>query len=152
MYHYQDECEGRPIIEFVGLRSKSYSLLVAAEVFQDTLGDEEPAAKQRKVERKIAAAGVKRRVAEQQLNHENYRKALFQGKTVSVQQNTIRAYDHKLYTITQKKIGLSPVDDKRFILNDTITTRAHGHYLNDLDSTEHNLDMLYTFMHENDIS
>ena len=28
------------------------------------------------------------------------------------------------------KKGLCPFDDKRFVLNDGINTRAHGHFLN----------------------
>ena len=40
----------------------------------------------------------------------------------------IRSYQHEIYSIKQKKIGLSPYDDKRYILNNRCDTLAHGHY------------------------
>ena len=40
----------------------------------------------------------------------------------------IRTFKHKIYTTTQKKVGLSPWDDKRYVLSDGTRTLAHGHY------------------------
>ena len=45
-----------------------------------------------------------------------------------VQMNKIRSDNHKLFTYNVNKIGLSVFDDKRFILDDGITTLAHGHH------------------------
>ena len=42
--------------------------------------------------------------------------------------NQIRSEGHKLYSIKLRKIGLSPYDDRRFILADGINTLACGHY------------------------
>jgi hypothetical protein len=36
--------------------------------------------------------------------------------------NQIRSYDHQLYNITINKLGLSPFDDKRYILDDGINS------------------------------
>jgi hypothetical protein len=33
-----------------------------------------------------------------------------------------------MFTIEVNKIGLSPADDKRWVLDDGINTLAHGHY------------------------
>ena len=38
--------------------------------------------------------------------------------------NQIRSYDHQLYNITINKLGLSPFDDKRYILDDGINSLA----------------------------
>ena len=41
----------------------------------------------------------------------------------------IRSMKHKVYTIEQNKKSLVPYDDKRFLLNDGITTLPYGHYM-----------------------
>ena len=40
----------------------------------------------------------------------------------------LRSEKHKIYTANLNKVGLSPYDDKRYILEDGITTLAYGHY------------------------
>jgi hypothetical protein len=42
--------------------------------------------------------------------------------------NMIKSEKLNVYTINQTKVALSNFDDKRFILDDGITTLAHGHY------------------------
>ena len=42
--------------------------------------------------------------------------------------NQIRSERHEIYSIKLNKIGLSPYDDKRYILNDGMNTLAYGHY------------------------
>ena len=47
-----------------------------------------------------------------------------------MKQNTIKSVHHQLGTYHQQRTALTPYDNKRFILEDNITTRAIGHYLN----------------------
>ena len=47
-----------------------------------------------------------------------------------VDQKTFRSHKHVIYTINQRKVGLTRYDDKRFILSDGISTRAHGNFEN----------------------
>ena len=53
--------------------------------------------------------------------------------TADIQQsttfNTIRSYKHDVYSISQTKIGLCSFDDKRYILDDNISTYAYGHHI-----------------------
>ena len=46
-----------------------------------------------------------------------------------VHQITFRSKNHTVYTVDQCKVGLKRYDDKRWILQDGVTTRPHGHYL-----------------------
>ena len=38
------------------------------------------------------------------------------------------AKNHELFVSEANKIGLNPFDDKRYILEDGISTLAYGHY------------------------
>lgn len=110
---FKDETGGIPITEFIGLRSKVYSLVTVDGC------------------QKNAAAGVKKCVAKKMLNHELYRKVLLgehDEEDFMVHQKSFRSYNHTIYTIDTFKIGLSRYDDKRFILKDGITTLPHGHF------------------------
>ena len=111
------------IKSFVGLRAKSYSLTLSGE--QD--GREE---------RKLAAVGVKSCIAKKYLSHQDFLDCVkqVQGKeSRSVIQTSIRAYKHKLFVNQQSKVGLSAIDDKRFVCEDGFSTRAHGHWKNDFE-------------------
>ena len=44
-----------------------------------------------------------------------------------VQFSSIRSENQQLFSQAINKIGLSPYDDKRYVLGDKITTLAHGH-------------------------
>jgi hypothetical protein len=57
-------------------------------------------------------------------------KAALNGERLKVDIVSLRSYDHNIFTQTQTKVALSPFDDKRFMLDDCIQTRPHGHYLN----------------------
>ena len=41
----------------------------------------------------------------------------------------IQSMKHKVYTIEQNEKSLVPYDDKRFLLNDGITTLPYGDYM-----------------------
>ena len=44
----------------------------------------------------------------------------------------IPSFDHKLYSVVSTKVALSPFDDKRYVLDDKVSTRAHGHFRNSI--------------------
>lgn len=105
----KDECAGSVVDEFVGLRSKMYSLSYGTKA-------------------KKTAKGVKRRVVDVKLKHDHYRECLFEHKREDCTMNQIRSFNHQLYSITVNKIGLSPFDDKRYVLENGCDTLALGHY------------------------
>jgi hypothetical protein len=78
---------------------------------------------------KKTAKGIKRSVMNE-IDFEQYFHALIDKTKTTHNFFSIRSFKHQLYTINQKKIGLSCFDDKRYILNNNIQTRAHGNYIN----------------------
>jgi hypothetical protein len=108
------ECGGFPMKEFVGLRPKLYSLLMPD-------GSNEKKAK-----------GVKKPVIKKQLSHQKFLNSLY-GKTADELQSkvsfkTISSFKHRVFTENAEKSALSPLDSKRWILDDGITTLSHGHF------------------------
>ena len=106
----KDELAAVPGVEFVGLRPKMYSLLAYD-------GEEKKTAK-----------GVCRSVIRKQLKHIMYREVLQQGTYTHATMLRIRAQAHQLYTEKLRKVALSAYEDKRYVLDDGISTLAHGHY------------------------
>src|SRR5215470_3627816 len=100
-----------PIAEFIGLRSKMYSLLFAN-------GKEFKKAK-----------GIVSSVTKNVIKHDNYRKTLDEKYTLQrSKMNVIRSEKHQLYTMAMNKISLSAYDDKRYILSDGVNSYAYGHH------------------------
>ena len=76
----------------------------------------------------IKGKGLTKSVREQQLTVESFETCLKYFTQQSVAQHTIRSDYHKLYSCEMHKIGLSAPDDKRWILDDGVSTLAHKHY------------------------
>lgn len=62
-----------------------------------------------------------------ELTHRDYLNTLKTSKVLQKEFSGIRSVKHHLYTVNTKKIGLSPFDDKRFML-DSIHSLAYGDY------------------------
>ena len=106
---FKDECSGVAIAEYIGLRPKLYSIMRA---------DEQVIKK---------AKGVKKYVIKKQINFENYRDALFNKKKYTHSMNMLRSMQHNIYGLKVNKTTLSPLDTKRYITPDGITTYAYGY-------------------------
>ena len=111
----KDECNGKPPLEFVGLRSKMYSLLL--HVSPD--GDEDS---------KKTAKGIKKSFVKHHVRHQMYFDALVTREPSSANFFNFRSTSHKIETVHFYKKCLSAYDDKRFVLNDGVSTLAYGHY------------------------
>ena len=101
----KDEAGGKIIEEFVGLKAKLYSY----KMFE---GKEEK----------------KKPVIKKNISHEDYKECLFSEKPQMRKMNVIRSHKHEIFSETVNKIALSANDDKKIILEDKISTLAHGHY------------------------
>ncbi len=107
---YKDECGGKFISEFVGLKAKSYSIEMADG----------------KTEKKCK--GVKKYVVRNHITHEDYKECLFSGESQHRPMNTIRSRKHNVGSERINKTALSADDDKRIVLEDGIHTLAIGHH------------------------
>ena len=110
---FKDETNSHPIIEFAGVCPKVYGF----QVMDGT-----------KVETKKRAKGTSKVQVKKSLSFDNYLQCVMEAKTTNVKQHSIRSYKHKMYTIEQNKLALSPIDTKRWLMNDGISSLAHGHY------------------------
>ena len=106
---FKDETGGRVIREFVGLRSKMYSLEMA---------DGGPTKK---------AAGGILLIAADKLTHQQYREALHASTVHKVSFSINKSTQHTLTVEEVERVGLCPYDDKVWVADDGITTFAHGH-------------------------
>jgi len=107
----KDECSGEPMTEFVGLRSKMYSVRVNGE------------------DKLKKCKGVKYGVVQRTIQFDDYKRCLDENSVASRVQRTIVSRGHHVYTIQQCKLALSPFDDKRYLIPESkIGTLPWGHY------------------------
>ncbi|KAL9982414.1 hypothetical protein ACROYT_G004452 [Oculina patagonica] len=107
---FKDEASFIPILEFIGLRSKMYSYI------KDNLQVGK------------TAKGIKKSVIKKDITHENYKETLFNKTQMHHTMKTIRSQGHQLGSYEINKISLSCFDDKRYILDDGLTSYAYGYY------------------------
>ena len=107
---FKSETNNNTITEFIGLRSKMYSIKLDD-------GKEDKKAK-----------GVVKCVIKKELKHEMYSKILTTSGRMHSRMKVIRSQKHKVYTMDLNKVSLSAYDDKRFILNAGVSSYAYGHY------------------------
>ena len=106
---FKDETAGVPIREFIGLKSKMYSI---------SLDNDKDSKK---------AKGVKKNVVKKGISHRDYLHVLNQSKVMHHKMKTIRSDCHQISSYEINKISLSPFDDKRYILSGGISSYAYGH-------------------------
>jgi len=71
---------------------------------------------------------IKSNVVAKSITFDDYTQCLFDETEMKRKQSCIRSKLHEVYTISETKIVLSPYDDKRYILPDSIDTLPWGHY------------------------
>lgn len=112
---FKDEANGDPIVEFVGLRPKMYSYITLKDLASKS------------VKGKQKAKGVQRSVVER-LTHDDFLSQLKTPLENRLSNKRICSKLHVLYSTETCKRGLCAFDDKRYILDDGISTLSYGHY------------------------
>ena len=100
----KDEFKGRIISEFVGLKSKMYSLISV---------DDEEVTKAKEVNKKI--------------RHKKFVDVLFNKKVIRHNLKRIQGKLHRIGTYDVFKVSLSCFDDKRYVLDDGVNRLAYFH-------------------------
>jgi len=113
----KDETSGEPILEFIGLRPKMYSYVTVSDV-NNAAGAKET--------EKHRAKGIQF-AAQRGLRHRDYAAQLEQPTITTLTNRRIGAKAHQIYTIETEKRALCAYDDKRYLLDDNITSLAFGH-------------------------
>ena len=113
---FKDECDGAAPGEFCGLRPKMYSLG----------GGSLP-------QEKKTGKGVQRGFLKKKVTHADFRRCLLSDKKADKQQLakfcSIRSHKHHVSTVEISKVGLCCYDNKRYLLDDGITSYSYGHYM-----------------------
>ena len=104
---FKDELGGKVMTESIGIRPKMYSYVG------------EDSGKR--------AKGAKKSVLKQTITHDDYRSCLFEKEVFHRDMPGLRSYDHVIKGETVHKVALAPLDTKRYILPDGISTLAFGH-------------------------
>lgn len=118
---FKDEAAGELILEFVGLRAKAYAYR------QETWNKDMT---EWMIQDHKKCKGIKKCVVKREMQFQHYKDVLYTHKSHYQSMVSFRSRNHHVQTIEQVKKALSCYDDKRFILSDGITSRAHGHYSN----------------------
>lgn len=105
---FKDELGGQPMKEIVGLRSKMYSWNTA---FKE----------------KCVGKGIQKRVSKT-LKLDEYKEVLETAGKLFHKMTAIRSKNHTINMIEYNKVSLSAYEDKRYMLEDGITSLPYGHY------------------------
>ena len=113
---FKDELGGKIMIEFFGIRPKTYAYSING-YNDDDYDKEKIIDKKAKVTNKCV---IKRRIM-----LENYKDSLFNDKIILKSQQTFKSQLHNVYTIEINKIALSNNDDKRLQKFERVTKYQH---------------------------
>ena len=105
----KDELGGKIIMEFVTLRTKTYSFLTDD-------GKEDKKAK-----------GTKKCVIKKMIKFNDHKKCLLDDEVILKSQQRFISKKHDVYTKNKNKIALSSNDDKRIVSSDKITSHPYGY-------------------------
>ena len=100
----KDEYGGTVICEFIGLKSKMYSICHINNY-----------------EKSIHKGH------NSYIKYDEFKDALFNKNIIRHSMKGKKPFNHRMYTYESNKISLSAIDDKRYILDDGINTLPYGH-------------------------
>ena len=73
------------------------------------------------------AKGVPKHIVKKRFNFDLYKNTLEDNHLERVNFNSIRSYEHNIYSINSNKVGLSNFENKRYYVNNNLSY-PYGHY------------------------
>lgn len=107
---FKDELNGQIMTEFVGLKSKMYSIRV------------------NNIDKMKKAKGVKKYVLNNKISFDDYMTCIRENCSIVRSQNSFQSKQHTVFSVKQRKVALSSADNKRYVLENNIDTLPWGHY------------------------
>ena len=104
---FKDELGGEEMIEFIALRSKMYA-------FKTAKGEEK------------RLKGLSKNVVKKSICFDDYKTCLNENKDYHHKMKMLNSYKHEMFLEEIDKKSLSSYDDKRFILDDGVSTLPYG--------------------------
>ena len=83
----------------------------------------------RKIKNNKKAKGIRDNVTKRDIDHKDYLSVLQNNTILKHKMKTFRSDHHVVSSYEINKTSLSCFDDKRYILDDGITSYAYGHFL-----------------------
>ena len=118
----KDELDGNILLEFIGLRAKSYAfqqLILYGN--KDKNWDEGEILDIKKLK------GIQKSIVKKNISFDNYFECLFEKRELYADMMFLRSFNHRIKTLSARKKALVPFDDKRYLLSDGISSLPYGH-------------------------
>jgi len=117
---FKDECPGKVITESFNIRAKTYHYVISD-------------GSNRSKHKGVSKAGMKKMACETYPNFESpltqvYRDCLFKNEVFYAKNIGFRTKDHIISLVESEKKALCPIDTKRWILSNAITSLAYCHW------------------------
>ena len=116
----KDESDGYRMLEFAGTGSKAYSTLIDPDHEYGYHNSKKRVTKKLK--------GIKKCVVSAKIQHAHYVNCVKLGTRKWASMVRFDSRQHNVTTIKQRKLALNAFDDKRYLLEDGVSTLAYGHY------------------------
>ena len=118
----KDEMKGNHLLEFIGIKSKAYALKILKKYDKKT---------KQKLDLNILdeikkLKGIQTAEVEKNITFDSYKQTLSEERTLYATNIRFQSDKHRVSTIHQVKVGLTPYDDKRYMKADGITTLPYG--------------------------
>ena len=123
---FKDEAAGNPITEVVALKPKMYAY--ETEMVRKKICGKMYLLVNNITKNNKKAKGVKKYVVKKSIKQSHFKDCLFNNQIMYHKMRTIRSDHHVISSYEINKISLSCYDDKRYILDDGISSLAYGHF------------------------